>query len=58
MAMNTYVVEFARTIVIDVEIEDGMTIDDIKDLAWQEFGSRELLHSDFDIIDVIQAEAV
>lgn len=56
--MNTYVVEFARTIVIDVEIEDGMTIDDIKDLAWQEFGSRELLHSDFDIIDVIQAEAV
>lgn len=56
--MTTFVVEFARTVVIDLEIEEGMTIDDIKDLAWQEFGSRELLHSDFEIIDIIEAEEV
>lgn len=56
--MTTFIVEFARTVIVDIETDDDMTIDDIKDLAWQEFGSRELLHSDFDIIDIIKAEEV
>ena len=44
--------------VIDVEIAEGTSIDDIKDIAWREFGSRELVHSDFDIIEIIKAEDV
>lgn len=55
--MNAYIVEFARTVVIDVDVVEGMTIDDIKDIAWQEFGGRELLHSEFDITQIIKAEA-
>jgi hypothetical protein len=56
--MATFIIEFSRSVVIDVEIAEGTSIDDIKDIAWREFGSRELVHSDFDIIEIIKAEDV
>lgn len=56
--MSTFAVAFSRTIVVEVDVEDGASLDDIRDSAWQEFGGRALLHSDFEIAEIAETESV
>lgn len=52
---KTHLVEFVRTLIVEVDVDDDATIDDIKEQAWQEFGAFDLFHSDFDINTITPA---